>query len=167
MVTPPFERFVKNPFAGRLITFDPGETTGYSIWDNSKLVEAAQLNTYQVKACVLWMKEWLKIKIYDAGYSDANTFVCMEEYRVYAHKTQDHAQNTMHTSRLIGSLETHLTLIGVEYEMRGAGLAKKWADDQKLKDWGFWAKGQRHARDAIRHGCYFLCHSKRPNLIVP
>lgn len=39
--------------------------------------------------------------------------------------------------------------------MVGAGLAKTFADDVKLAAWGFDAPGMRHAKDAIRHGCYF------------
>jgi len=41
--------------------------------------------------------------------------------------------------------------------MCGAGLAKTFANDDKLEAWGFWRKGQKHARDAIRHGIYFYC----------
>jgi hypothetical protein len=39
--------------------------------------------------------------------------------------------------------------------MCGAGLAKGFATDDKLKAWGFWQPGQRHARDAIRHALNF------------
>jgi hypothetical protein len=148
---PPFEKFRKNPFSGRLITFDPGETTGYSIWDDGKLIEASQLNTHDVKSTVLCLNEWLKKTMPPICYC------VIEEYRVYQHKTESHAQNDMHTSRLIGCLETLLTLKGVGYQMRGAGLAKKFADDVKLEAWGFWKVGEKHARDAIRHGIYYYC----------
>lgn len=155
MTTPPFEKFLKNPYPGRLITFDPGETTGYSIWDNSKLVECGQLNTFQVRASVNTMRYWLDQKF--ENIPKDQRYVVIEEYRVYAHKAEGHAQDNMHTSRFIGSLETLLTLRGIKYEMRGAGLAKGFATDEKLKDWGMWQRGERHARDAIRHGVYFLC----------
>lgn len=156
MMIPPFERFVENPFSGRLITFDPGETTGYSIWDDSVLIEAGQLNTHTVKSSVLWMGEWLDLKC--KHHKDA--LAVMEEYRVYSWKTQDHAQSTMHTSRFIGCLETLLVQRGIPYVMQGAGMAKPFATDPKLKAWGFYDKYERHSRDAIRHGVYYLCKGK-------
>jgi hypothetical protein len=39
--------------------------------------------------------------------------------------------------------------------MCGAGLAKTFATDDKLEAWGFWKRGQKHARDAIRHAVYW------------
>lgn len=152
MTTPAFEKFIKNPYAGRLITFDPGETTGFSVWDNNKLVEASQLNTYDVKNSVSWLSEWVRMKT--VGH---NCKVVIEEYRIYSFKTEQHAWSDVHTIRLIGCLETLLTLGGIPYSMCGAGLAKTFATDQKLEDWGFYQRGQKHARDAIRHGVYHLC----------
>lgn len=167
-MTPPFEAFIKNPYKGRLITFDPGETTGWALWDNALLIDCGQLPTHRVKDSIKFLKRWIDDKTafdptkeWESRERDQR-YAVMEEYRVYAHKTEDHAQNTMHTSRLIGALECLLTLRGIGYEMRGAGLAKKWATDEKLKDWGFYVKGERHARDAIRHGCYFYHHGLEP-----
>lgn len=159
MNIPPFERFVKNPHEGRLITFDPGETTGVSIWDNSKLAWCGQLPTHHVVTSVGLLDEWFDRH---ALTREHNIKVVIEEYRVYSWKTDDHAQSTLHTSRLIGCLETLLTLRGIGYQMCGAGLAKKFATDEKLKAWGFWQKGERHARDAIRHGVYYLCTPLKP-----
>lgn len=160
MQIPPFERFVKNPWPGRLISLDPGGTTGYAIWDNSVLVEAGQLATHTVREAVPFLEKWLTTKVYDAGYHDGNTLAVMEEYRVYSWKTDDHAQSTMHTSRLIGAMESAFVRRGIPYRMQGAGMAKPFCTDVKLKAWDFWQKGERHARDAIRHGAYFLCMGK-------
>jgi hypothetical protein len=38
--------------------------------------------------------------------------------------------------------------------------AKGFVTDEKLKAWGFYQKGVRHARDSIRHACYFLLFDK-------
>jgi hypothetical protein len=162
VTTPPFERFVSNPFSGRLVTLDPGETTGFSVWDDSKLVDTGHLMTKIVRGSVIPLQQWIANLEIKAPMGP--TYFVVEEYRVYGHKTEDHAQNDMHTSRLIGCIETLLTLRGIGYEMRGASFAKGFADDQKLEDWGFWKPGFRHARDAIRHGCYFLCLGKPPKL---
>jgi hypothetical protein len=150
---PPFKAFVKNPFAGRLVTFDPGQTTGYSIWDNRELTECGQLATFPVNKSVDMLERWIREKEVASPTSEVR--VVIEEYRVYQHKTEQHAQQDMHTSRLIGCLETLLVLRGIRYEMCGAGLAKTFATDDKLEAWGFWKRGQKHARDAIRHAVYW------------
>lgn len=160
MNIPPFQKFVENPFPGRLITFDPGETTGYSSWTNSELVEAGQLATHTVKEAVPFLEQWIDHQI-DYRLGSDHKLVVMEEYRVYAWKTDDHAQSTMHTSRLIGAMESMCIRRGIPYVMQGAGMAKPYATDVKLKAWNFWQRGERHARDAIRHGVYYLCKGKK------
>ena len=77
MNIPPFEMFVKNPFPGRLISLDPGGTTGYAIWDNSQLVDAGQIATHTVREAVPFLEKWLTTKVYDAGYHDGNTLAIM------------------------------------------------------------------------------------------
>ena len=156
MNIPPFEMFVKNPWPGRLISLDPGGTTGYAIWDNSQLVECGQLPTHTVKGAVPFLEEWFDIKC----KHHRDCLAIMEEYRVYSWKTDDHAQSTMHTSRLIGALESAFIRRRIGYVTQGAGTAKPFATDAKLKAWDFWQKGERHARDAIRHGVYFLCQGR-------
>ncbi len=151
---PPFSKFIKNSFAGRLITFDPGQTTGYSIWHNQKLIEADQIATFPLNNCVLTLKKFLQFNTSPQVYE---THVRIEEYRVYQHMTESHAHNDMHTSRLIGCLETLCVQLHIPYSMCGAGLAKTFATDDKLEAWNFWIKAQKHARDAIRHGIYFYC----------
>lgn len=38
-----------------------------------------------------------------------------------------------------------------ELILQSASEAKSTATDERLKRWGFWAKGEQHARDALRH----------------
>lgn len=162
MPTPAFEKFVRNPHKGTLITLDPGETTGWAVWDHNKLKGTGQLDTKTVQSSILMLDKWLDTKSdWDRiDMSDRHLYPCyvvMEEYRVYSHLAQSHSHSTIHTARLIGAIEALLTLKGIRYEMCPAGLAKGFATDQKLEDWGMYQVGQRHARDAIRHGVYFLC----------
>jgi hypothetical protein len=83
--------------------------------------------------------------------------VVMEEYRIYNWKAQDHANSTVYTLRLIGAMEYLLGTRSIGVTFQGAGQAKGFCTDEKLEDWGFWQIGERHARDAIRHGAYFWC----------
>src|SRR5690606_23565736 len=107
MKIPPLEKFIKNPWAYRLVTLDPGETTGYSIWDNNEMSDCGQLPTHTVRGSIHGLSKWLDLVAIRREY---NPIFVMEEYRVYAHKTDDHSQSTMHTSRLIGALECMLVL---------------------------------------------------------
>jgi hypothetical protein len=162
MSIPPFKAFVKNSYAGRLITFDPGQTTGYSVWDNAELTECGQLATFPVKDCVQLLNSFIENRQVCGSYhSGIGIYVVIEEYRVYQHKTEQHAQQDMHTSRLIGCLETLLVLRGIRYEMVGAGLAKTFCTDEKLEAWNLWQRGQKHARDALRHAVYFYCRDPK------
>lgn len=152
MTHPPFEKFVKNPDPRKFISLDPGGTTGYAIWDECKLVTAGQHYTTPVYDSIQWLKQF---------FDDWNpAFLVVEEYRVYAHKVDDHAQNDMHTSRLIGAIECLAALKGIPLVMQGAGLAKGFVKDDKLETWDFWRRGEKHARDALRHGAYYLCFGK-------
>jgi len=156
-MTPAFEKFVKNPFTGRLITFDPGETTGVSIWDNQQLVDCTQLRTKTVVEALPVMERFFDTYALRRQW---NVVVVMEEYRIYGWKTEQHAWQTVHTIQFIGCIMTLCLQREIPFVFQGAGIAKKFCTDEKLKDWGFYERGQRHARDAIRHGAYYLCFGK-------
>jgi hypothetical protein len=83
-------------------------------------------------------------------------FVVAEDYRVYSWKAEDHAWNELSTAKLIGAIEVMCSLNEWPLKMQMAQQAKGFCTDEKLQDWGLWVKGQKHARDAIRHGIYYL-----------
>jgi hypothetical protein len=82
--------------------------------------------------------------------------VVLEEYRIYPHRLGMHAGSTVPTLKLIGAIEYLCALRGVPVVAQGAGAAKRFVTDARLRAWGFWQPAQPHARDAIRHGCYYL-----------
>jgi hypothetical protein len=84
------------------------------------------------------------------------TEVVMEDYRVYAHRVQQHMGSALLTPRLIGAIENMCITIGIPYHKQMAGEAKQFVTDVKLKSWGMYPAGLKHARDAIRHGCYYI-----------
>ncbi len=138
----------KGPFTGSLLSFDPGETTGWSEWKGYKMVNFGELSTSSIPDASLHLYDYI-------GEINPD-FIVTEEYRVYGHKTQDHAWSPMHTSRLIGAIECIAALQRVPVIFQGAGQAKGFAKDEKLKNWDLWKKGQRHARDSIRHALYWF-----------
>jgi hypothetical protein len=87
----------------------------------------------------------------------------MEDYRVYGWRAKQHSFSELHTSQLIGMIQTVALSNGVEYHKQPASVAKGFVKDDQLKEWGFWDKtaGLKHARDAIRHACYFITFGSR------
>lgn len=151
-------------FRGRVLALDPGETTGWSVWDSHdnsthyELVRAGQLPTWDKEAkpqtnkcivpCVRNFRQFL-----DEVKPDE---VVMESYRVYEWKAENHSWSDVPTLRIIGSFETWLHNANIPYFFQTAQVAKQFVTDERLQEWGFWLKGQRHARDSMRHGLYYI-----------
>ena len=136
----------------RILALDPGETTGYAVFDGVFFDRLGQINTGHVDTSVIPLRKLLQ---------DINpNIVVVEEYRVYAWRVKQHSWSILHTPRLIGCIETICEIHRKPIAMQGAGIVKQFVTDDKLKNWGFYIKGQSHARDATRHACYFIIFNK-------
>lgn len=135
-------------FRGSLISFDPGKTTGYAVFNDLQLITFGQLDTSELGPSFK--------TFYDLFQQYHPTLCVVEDYRVYKHKQKQHAWSELHTAKLIGVLEgAAYTFEDIERVIKQpAHVAKGFCTDQRLKEWDMYARGQRHARDAIRHGCY-------------
>ena len=141
------------PFIGTVLALDPGETTGWSIFNSTdgkhyNLVAQGQAKTWEMPEAVKNLADLL------ATYKPDH--VVHEVYAVYEWKAQDHSWSQIPTLRIIGCLETLCIQQSIPYSAQTAQIAKNFCTDDKLKVWNFYIKGARHARDAIRHGTYFL-----------
>lgn len=140
------------PFHGRLLSLDPGETTGFAVWrsDPDKIVleRCGQLDSRTIDK---FNGEALHYAIF--GGVD---HVVYERYSVYAHKAQQHVHSDVPTLRVIGSIETLCAQLGLSNSQQTAQVAKGFCTDDFLKRMYLWVKGMKHARDAIRHGAYFM-----------
>lgn len=140
------------PFEGSLLAFDPGQTTGWAFFRSSEddifLEEVGQADTWPMANCIPNLTYLYNVK--------KPLKVVHEVYRVYSWKTEDHTWSDVPTLHVIGCIETLCIQQHITYESQTAQIAKNFCTDERLKDWGMYAKGQRHARDAIRHGCYYL-----------
>ncbi len=140
-------------YQGCILCLDPGETTGYAVFDAGDLVAAGEF----------------KSKPVELGFKETGNMIdkylpwviVVEEYRVYGWKTKQHAWAELHTPQLIGAIKGMASMHDVPVYMQGAGLVKPFFTNDKLKEYGFYQKGSTHARDAVRHGCYFLIFSKQ------
>lgn len=131
-----------------LVSLDPGETTGVAVWEKGKLTHQFQVKTWPMVECVRSLRHIIDVH--------KPKRVVFESYQVYDWKTEDHSWSQIPTVQVIGSIQTLLILNDIPYFTQTAQVAKQFVTDEKLEQWGFWFKGIRHARDAIRHGVYFL-----------
>lgn len=142
------------PFNGILISLDPGETTGYAVWrsdaeaDHVELIEQGQIKTWPMSNALM------ELDMLFTRFKPAH--VTHETYAVYEWKTDSHAWSQVPTLRIIGCIETLCLQKYITYNDQTAQAAKGFCTDAKLEGWGFYAKGMRHARDAVRHGVYYL-----------
>lgn len=139
-----------NPEAGTaILALDPGHTTGWAYFYGGSLIECGQIDTSSIRKCVTNAEALIA--------STNPQVIAMEDYRVYRGKQQQHVNSAMLTTRVIGSLETLAIQHNVQRVVkRMATIAKGFCTDDKLRDWNMYKPGERHARDAIRHGCYFI-----------
>lgn len=139
-------------FEGRLLALDPGQTTGVACFSadaqETVLTHASQIKTWPLEEGVDTFWNLLQ--------SLQPTKVVFESYQVYEWKTDDHTWSQIPTVQVIGMIKTILIQKEIPFETQTAQVAKGFCDDAKLKTWGYYQPGLRHARDAIRHACYNL-----------
>ena len=136
----------KQPIIWPVLAVDPGDTTGYCVFDNCQLTEAGQLGT----------KGALVEPIRDLIERVQPSVVVAEEYRIYPDKALEHTHSVVPTIKLIGALEYVCRQRGIPIYFQAAATAKGFGTDDKLEMWGFWQRGQQHARDAIRHAIHYI-----------
>ena len=131
------------------LCFDPGHTTGFAVFHGTDLFESGEVRTEPIEVGVREIERLIS--------SYEPDIVVMEDYRVYQWKTKQHGGSELLTTRVIGCIETFCVINFIIHIVKQpAHTAKGFCTDAKLRAWGFYKKGERHARDAIRHGCYFL-----------
>ena len=145
----------------QLLALDPGETTGWAFFSAGVLTSSGQLATRTIAESILEVDKLIKHLF--AWHSTAPAparMIVFEDYKIYAWKTDQHTWASLHTPQLLGVIETLALVLGIETRRQMAMHPKQFCTDDKLKMWGYYVKGQRHARDAIRHGCYYLLFGK-------
>lgn len=141
-------------FIGRLLALDPGHTTGWCFFEGADLLYAGQIPTKEPEDATK--------NILDLYVRWQPDIVVLEDYRVYKWRAKHHAGSDLVTSRVIGCIETLAIMYATQYQRpsitvikQPAQVAKGFCTDSKMKDWGFFQTGLKHASDAIRHACYF------------
>lgn len=140
----------KNPLQGkRILVFDPGHTTGWAFFEYGTLVDMGEIDTTSITSCIE-----NALPLY---HTYAPEIVVMEDYRIYKWRQKQHVGSEVLTIQIIGCLETLAIQDFVNHVVKQpAQIAKGFCTDKKLKEWDMYQPGIRHARDAIRHGCYYI-----------
>lgn len=132
------------------LALDPGETTGVCYWNpNTREFILEQWDTKDLGQAYDHLLMAIEARsIHGLRY---------EDYKVYAHKAQDHTNNSLHTAQFIGAIRIAAHNTGIIIDCKMAAAAKTFWTDQKLEMTGTYVKGVRHARDAMRHMLTFMC----------
>jgi len=135
----------------KLLSIDPGETTGWAIFIEGQLEDYGHINIiedgfYSIR--YLFKEDWYN-------------YIVVEDYKVYPHRLKEHSLSALITPRVIGAVEYIANEKETKLSFQMAGTAKGFVTNDKLRQWGYWIKGQKHSRDAIRHGCYWLLFGER------
>lgn len=153
-------RGMKVDFNGRVLALDPGETTGWSVFDRSPqgtyLADAGQVKTWPLREGVPNLETLLLVR---------PNIVVFESYHIYSWKANQHKNSEVATIQVVGMLQTLCIQRQIDYTAQTASIGKNFCTDKKLEDWGLWIPGLKHARDSIRHGCYYIMFGE-PNTQV-
>lgn len=132
-----------------LLAIDPGMTTGWAYFKEGGLYDYGQVKASAKDVSSIYsLIDNLKLDV-----------IVIEDYRVYSNKASSHISSSLETPRIIGALQAYLYIKDIPYHFQMASMAKGFCDKKKLKEWGYWAVGKQHSRDAIRHGCTWLLFS--------
>ena len=135
-----------------LLCLDPGETTGFAVFEDGHLATSGQMVGNEESSIYNQLSNlFITIK---------PNRVLIEDYRIYADKANTHTWNPLITVRVIGGVEMLCAMMDIRIHYQMASTAKGFCDNTKLQAWNMYSKGNRHATDAIRHGCYFLLFNK-------
>lgn len=141
-----------------LLALDPGGTTGWAHFVGTELAVSGQVDTSDLREGILNVLDLFDY--FPDNPHERSCGIVMEDYRVYGWKTEQHTWSELHTPKLIGGITALATIYQLPLYMQMAQQAKGFCTDEKLEEWGMYKKGERHARDAIRHGCYLRMFHK-------
>lgn len=133
-----------------LLAIDPGETSGWALFVNGDLRNSSTIE---------WTAEYGWDPVIEKIIEVNPDIVVCEEYRIYSGKRLAQAYSAVETVRIIGAIEFICRKYKIRLVKQMASGVKGFCNNDRLKKWGYYIKN-RHARDAVRHGCYYLLFGK-------
>lgn len=138
-----------------ILGLDPGETTGTTIFEIPKEVKTIPVtgNMQQYMKYSGELKTWEEIQNVKDQYKP--DIIVFEEFRLYAEKAQSKTRSDFPEVKIIGQIELIASISNIPTFKQNASIVKNFYTDDKLKALNLWIRGNKHARDAIRHVLYF------------
>lgn len=144
----------------KILAVDPGGTTGWASWQDGEVTWG------QIRGGLLAVKplvDWLADRALEHRAHDSHLII--ERYTI--------GERTVKFSRQSDALEITGLL---RFEAQRHNIAEKrqlprdamrmWTDE-RLRAFGWWARGEEHARDALRHLGLFLTSKRMVRLLDP
>lgn len=132
---------------GLVLCLDPGETTGWASFVLGDFSDCGQIDTPEPGD----LYSFIEVIHLELGLDR----LLYEEYRVRGNKFKEHVGSEVVTIQHIGAIKTAASVYSIPLAKQSAGMAKGFATDRKLRQWGLYQPNKRHANDAIRHGVYW------------
>lgn len=146
----------QNGFRGHIFALDPGERTGWAWMHDFELIDSGEIQTGTVGLTWSNVTDRYSHIINQVDLQkDEKIHLAVEDYRVYKQKAESHINSNVHTVKVLGLIEFFAWSQQLPIRLRMAEHAKTFVTDERLKRWGFWQRGERHARDAVRHACLY------------
>lgn len=131
----------------KIISFDPGESTGIVAITNGKVVWSMTVDRPTLDNFLANRAE---------QFIKADVWV-VEQFLLYPWSAQSLSFNSMIPSRIIGSIELAAKQNNIPLELQNAQAAKAFSTDDKLNEFGWLQRlHTRHEKDAARHALFFL-----------
>lgn len=141
------------------LTIDPGETTGWSLWQGAELVDAGQ---DPLREFVDELYDGVILERTTSRFYGAAAIVC-EDWALYPWAAQALIWDSQRTVRGIGQIELIARLKPLPIELQPAKI-KEAAVSAGAEELFYTPRHEnRHANDAIMHGVYYLAlHNNKP-----
>lgn len=127
----------------RILTVDPGRATGWAVLEQG----SAYFGEEEFELFPEWAESFLRSR-FDKG---CRFYVVAERFVISGGTVTVARGDTNWSIELIGVLRYLTRKYGHEFDLQGAGDAKRFGSDKLLRKLGWWTSGSDHARDAARH----------------
>lgn len=145
------------------LAVDPGEDTGFSVWDGQELIEADTEKMWEFGDAVFRAVFQPYTGEVFPEEDLANKFVgikriVVEDWRIYPWEAKRGAMNwdQCRTARLIGALTIIARQAGLEFKLQPAKIKERAEAAGAEALFSSPLHENRHANDSIRHGIYYL-----------
>lgn len=151
----------------RVLAVDPGGTTGWAFRDDRGEVRWGQVpgGLEGFVDTMTFGSDFEASSVFEPVHYNTPTVLVIERYTIQERTTKFSRQ--MDAPEIIGHLKGLARKLDIEVVMQQPAQAKRLFTDDRLRQFGWWAKGEEHARDALRHLGYYLATKRLIRLTKP